>query len=383
MITTNFKMLAIATMVAAIFVPMNVMAEPTSEQLRADLETRHKVLESLTADFVELKQLKQSVEEITSESSFKSSMLTNIQAQLEIVENQMDSIRSKIASDFAMDPVKKAEYRDGQRILEANQDVIPWYALMVSSITQKLTIDMLPEYENQGYEEKIESLIGSNIEYEIRYRVDDYQDWSCTGQQVDCTTLVGGIKIYNTDGTIGGEPGCTLSLPLKQGTTWGFVTTAHCFKVGHDAYQPNTSSTIIGDVKTGDYKFGGDCDCVFITKSGSESVLTSVWLSSNVYTSITQALDLNSGNSAMMQGQVSGADWGTVEDTEQTRSINGVTFTGLTIFSGLAGTNGDSGAPIIEPVDGKYYGLLKGGGPTEQLVIPWSNIDGNLGLVDP
>ncbi len=79
---------------------------------------------------------------------------------------------------------------------------------MVSSITQKLTIDMIPEYKNQGYEKKIESLIGSNIEYEIRYRVDDYQDWNCTGQQVECDPLVGGIKIYNDDGTIGGEPGC-------------------------------------------------------------------------------------------------------------------------------------------------------------------------------
>lgn len=257
MITKNFKMLAIATIVAVIFIPMNVMAEPTSEQLRADLEIRHQALESLTADFVELKQLKQSVEEIASESSFKSSMLSNIEFQLESVENQMDAIRSKITSDFTMDPAKKAEYRIGQRILEANQDTVPWYALMVSSITQKLTIDMLPEYENQGYEEKIESLIGSDIDYEIRYRVNDYQDWSCTGQQVDCTTLVGGIKILNNNSGYG-EPGCTLSLPMKQGTTWGFVTAAHCFGVGHDAWQPNTSSTAIGDVQSGDRYFGGD-----------------------------------------------------------------------------------------------------------------------------
>ena len=256
MITTNFKVLAIAAIVTAIFVPMNVMAESTSEQLRDDLEARHKVLESLTADFIELKQLKQSVEGLASKSSFKSSMLINIQTQLETIENQIDLIRSKITSDFTMDSAKKTEYRIGQRILEANHDIIPWYALMISGITQKLTIDMLPEYENQGYEEKIESLIGSNIEYEIRYRADDYQDWSCTGQQVDCTTLVGGIKIHNADGTIGGEPGCTLSLPLKQGTAWGFVTAAHCFKVGHDAYQPNTSTII--DVKTNDYEFGGD-----------------------------------------------------------------------------------------------------------------------------
>ena len=380
MTTTNFKMLAIATMIAAIFVPMNAMAETTSESLRADLVIRHQALESLTADFIELKQLKQSVETIASKSSFKSSMLTSIQLQLESVENQMDSIRSKIASDFTMDPTKKAKYRVGQQILEANQDTIPWYALMVSSITQKITIDMLPEHQNQGYEEKIESLIGSDIEYEIRYRVDDYQDWSCTGQQVDCTTLVGGIKIYNT---VKGEPGCTLSLPMKQGTTWGFVTAAHCFSVGHDAYQPNTSSTIIGDVQSGDYRFGGDCDCVFITKSGSENKLTSVWLASNVYTSIVQALDLSDGSSAMMQGQVSGADWGTVEDTEATRTNKGVQFTGLTIFSGLAGAPGDSGAPIIEPVGGKYHGLLKGGSAIEQWVVPWSNIDGNLGLVDP
>jgi len=300
MITTNIKMLAIATLVVVLFVPMNVMAQPTSEQLRADLDVRLQALESLTADYIELKQLEQSVEETLSESSFKSSMLSGIQIQREGIENQMDSIRNKITSDFTMDPSKRAHYKSGQRILEANQESIPWYALMVSSITQKLTIDMLPEYENQGYEKKIEALIGSDIDYEIRYRVDDYQDWSCTGQQVDCTTLVGGIKILNNNFGYG-EPGCTISLPMKQGTTWGFVTAAHCFKVGHDAWQPNTSSTAIGDVQTGDRQFGGDYDCVFITKSGSETAVTKVWIASNVYTSITQALDLSSGNSAMMQ----------------------------------------------------------------------------------
>lgn len=41
-------------------------------------------------------------------------------------------------------------------------------------------------------------------------------------------------------------------------------------------------------------------------------------------------------------------------------------------------TNGDSGAPIIEPVGGAYYGLLKGGGSTEQLAIPWSSMASNL-----
>lgn len=375
-------MLVIATIVVAIFVPMNVMAEKTSDELRSDLEVRLQSLESLTDTFIELKQLEQSIEETQSESSFKSSVLANVKIQRESIENQMDSIRSKISSDFAMDPTKKAEYRIGQRILEVNQDVVPWYALKVSSITQKLTIDMAPEHKNQGYEKKIESLIGSDIEYEVQYKVNDYQDWSCTGQQVDCTTLVGGIQFLN-DNSGYGEPGCTISLPLKQGSTWGFVTAAHCFGVGHDAKQPDAAGTSIGDVNTGDRQFGGDCDCVFVTKSGLETAVTKVWIASNVYTSITDATDLSDNDSAMMQGQVSGADWGTVDDTEQSRTIGSVTFTGLTIFTGLDGDTGDSGAPIIEPVSGTYYGLLKGGGSSEQLVIPWSNIDGNLGLVDP
>lgn len=382
MTKNNFKILAIATIVAAIFIPMNVMAETSSEQKRADLELRHQTLESLTEQFIELKQIKQSVEEIVSEPSIKNSMIAGIETQLESIENKMDATRSKISSDFAMDPAKKAEYRIGQRVLEANQDSIPWYALMVSSITQKLTIDMLPEYQNQGYEQKIESLIGENIEYEIRYRADTYQDWGCTGQQVECDPLVGGIKIFN-DASGYGAPGCTLSLSMEQGSDWGFVTAAHCFLVNHDAYQPTDSENKIGDVNTGDRHYGGDCDCVFIEQTGSESAELKVWIASNVYTSITDATDLDDNDSAMMQGQVSGADWGTVDDTEQSRTIGSITFTGLTIFTGLDGDVGDSGAPIIEPVGGTYYGLLKGGDSTEQLVIPWSNIDGNLGLVDP
>lgn len=85
----------------------------------------------------------------------------------------------------------------------------------------------------------------------------------------------------------------------------------------------------------------------------------------------------------MMQGQVSGADWGTVTATGASRTISGTTFTNLVIFTGLAGTNGDSGAPIIEPVGGAYYGLLKGGGSTEQLAIPWSSMVSNLSVSLP
>ena len=61
-------MLAIATIIAAIFVPMNAMAEKTSEELRADLDVRLQSLESLTDTFIELKQLEQSIDETQSES---------------------------------------------------------------------------------------------------------------------------------------------------------------------------------------------------------------------------------------------------------------------------------------------------------------------------
>ncbi|MGI0057882.1 MAG: hypothetical protein ACREAK_11000 [Nitrosarchaeum sp.] len=83
------------------------------------------------------------------------------------------------------------------------------------------------------------------------------------------------------------------------------------------------------------------------------------------------------GNTAMMVGQVTGADWGTVVATGQTRNLGGTVFTNLVTFTGLAGITGDSGAPLIEPVSGKYYGLLKGGATSpvvEQYVIPWSGI---------
>lgn len=383
MTTKNVKIAIFATAILALIVPIALQKNVDSAlDPLSEIKLKQQMLNEQTQKHFKLVEKNQELKKQADEQSnpisksLIDSQIRENEAEISRSSQAMVEIQQSIQSYFTMSPTKVSKYREGQQILEKSD--IPWYQLQVNELTQKLAIDMLPEYQNKGYEKKISQLIGPDIDFAIRYAEDDYQDWSCTGQQVECDPLVGGIKINKDLGT-----GCTLSLPVKQGTAWGFLTAAHCYTVGQNVYQPTSAYGKIGDVQTGDRVFGGSCDCVFITKTGSETALKSVWISSNTYTSMVSTPTLSSGNSAMMQGQVSGADWGTVTATGASRTISGTTFTNLVIFTGLAGTNGDSGAPIIEPVGGAYYGLLKGGGSTEQLVIPWSSMASNLSVTLP
>lgn len=383
MTTKNFNAIFFAVVILSLIVPValqkyaHAVSDPISE-----IKIKQQMLNEQTKKYVDLIDENQRLQHQAANQSnqiSKNLIESQIRAneiEINVTKQKMEGLKQSIQSYFTMNPKRVAEYREGQKILEKSN--IPWYQLQVNELTQKLTIDMLPEHQNKGYENQIAQLVGPDVDFEIRYLEDTYQDWSCTGQQVECDPLVGGIKINKDLGI-----GCTLSLPVKQGTAWGFLTAAHCYLVGTNIHQPTTTYNKIGQVDAGDRVFGGSCDCVFITKNGPETTRKSVWLSSNVYTSITSTPTLSSGNTAMMQGQVSGADWGTVTATGASRTINGVIFTNLVIFTGLNGAVGDSGAPIIEPVGGRYYGLLKGGGSTEQLVIPWASIASNLSVSLP
>lgn len=385
MTTKTFKTLLFAMAFLSLIVPMALQKNTQAESdPLSEIKIAQQTLNEQTKKHIDLIAQNQNLKQIADNQSnqiSKNLIISQIKSneiEIDASKQKIENLKQSIQSHFTMDPLKVAKYRDGQRILEKSN--IPWYGLAVNELTKKLTIDMLPEYQNKGYEKQISGLIGSDIVFEIRYMEDKFQDWTCTSKTVECDPLVGGIKINKDLGT-----GCTLSLPVKQGTVWGFLTAAHCYTVGLNIHQPTTAYNKIGQVETGDRVYGGSCDCVFITKNGPETTQKSVWLASNVYTSIVSTPTLSAGNTAMMQGQVSGADWGTVTATGATRIKDGVTFTNLVIFTGLAGTNGDSGAPLMEPVGGAYYGLLKGGSTdgSEQLVIPWASMVSNLSVTLP
>lgn len=380
MTTKKFKTFIFGVTFLSLIAPIalqNVLAQ--SDPI-SDIQSTLQMLNQQTKKFVDLEaqnnDLKQQADSQSNQIT-KNLIMSKIRSneiEIDASKQKMDQLRQNIQSHFNMDPAKVAKYREGQRIVEKNAN-IPWFSIGVNELTQKLTIDMLPEYQNKGYEAQIAKLVGPDVVFEIRYMENTYKDWSCTSQTVECDPLVGGIKINLDAGT-----GCTMSLPVQKGTAWGFITAAHCYLEGTNIYQPTNAFNKIGQVDTGNRVYGGSCDCEFITKNGPESTQKSVWLSSNVYTSIVSTPTLSAGNTAMMQGQISGALWGVVQSTGQTVVVNGVTFTNLVIFTGLSGTNGDSGAPIIEPVSGRYYGLLKGGNGATELMVPWSSIATNLGV---
>jgi anti-sigma28 factor (negative regulator of flagellin synthesis) len=380
MTTKKFRTFIFGVTLLSLMAPIALQNTLAQSDPMSDIQSTLQTLNQQTKKFVDLesqnndlqKQADSQSDQIT--KSLLTSKIRSNQIEIDASKQKIEQLQQHIQSLFNMDPAKVVKYRDGQRILEKNTS-IPWYGLGVNELTQKLTVDMLPKYQNKGYEAQIAKLVGPDVAFEIRYAEDTFKDWSCTSQTVECDPLVGGIKINLDAGT-----GCTLSLPVQKGTAWGFITAGHCYSAGTNIYQPTNIYNKIGQVDAGNSIYGGTCDCAFITKNGPEMTQKSVWVSSNVYTTMTSTPTLSAGNSAMMQGQVSGAIWGTVTGTGQTRVVNGVTFTDLVTFTGLTGTNGDSGAPIIEPVSGRYYGLLKGGNGAEELVIPWADIASNLGV---
>lgn len=215
MTTKNVKIAIFATAILALIVPIalqkNVdsVLDPLSE-----INLKQQMLNEQTQKHFKLVEKNQELKKQADQQSnpisksLIESQIRDNEAEIAKSSQTMVEIQQNIQAYFTMSPAKVSKYREGQQILEKSN--IPWYQLQVNELTQKLTIDMLPENQNKGYEKKISQLIGSDIDFEIRYAEDDYQDWSCTGQQVECDPLVGGIKINKDLGT-----GCTLSLQKR------------------------------------------------------------------------------------------------------------------------------------------------------------------------
>lgn len=274
--------------------------------------------------------------------------------------------------EMKMDPkLEKDLYAAQQIIFDSG---MPWQTISVDHKSKQLEI--LIDAKG-GYEQKVKDLLPPGIPFHVSYGK-FYAD-SCSGQFVHCTTLGGGLAI-----AAGVPPtvGCTLSLPVVQGTTQGFLTAGHCFASSTNIFQPwktSGSATVnkIGSVTS--RVLGGSCDCEFITKSGADSITSGIYLAPDTWHFISSKADAHVGDWVDMTGVGSGGvKHGQVIAVGVPISVNGIPVSGAVQVQYFESTGTDSGAPINAAAADIYHGSVSGHTTGYTYYIPWSNIHTNL-----
>ena len=190
------------------------------------------------------------------------------------IQNIDEKIEEKVQEMKTIREQNKKVYKDHDKLLAVEKLLgdIEGLPLVISLVGEnKLTVILSPESENPKWKQKIEAIIyDSTLDVQIGYGTFEYTDFShdCTYRADNCEPLQGGIQIKNQN-----SDRCTLGLPVKQGTTTGYLTAGHCFDVNDNIYQPYKSTTYykIGTVNSGDVIDDEvNCDCSLNLKSTSE-----------------------------------------------------------------------------------------------------------------
>jgi len=270
-------------------------------------------------------------------------------------------------------------YNDHPQLRSIQQDInnledIPLVTTIVGK--NKLTILLAPGNENKGYEEIIDQYVpNKDLNVVIEYGEIKSGKWSCDSRESECDPLHGGIAIRKGGS---GTTYCTLGLPVKQGTTSGYLTAGHCYSVNDDVYQPYDHwlwNWQIGDVQSGDSHNDNDCDCAFITDSNSRTNESKVWFTSSYSRTISGTQLPTDGEELDISGNTGGWYWEDVYDNNYYHSSIG---TRILIEDTMTGGPGDSGGPVIDLSDGHIVGIIEGPytiGSTDYIkVVPWSLI---------
>lgn len=300
--------------------------------------------------------------------------------RLKEIKAEIGVINSKSQKLYALTPTEKNQVINAKKIIRDSD--IPYLGLGIDHKVGALVIGFDTQEIADAHISTIEEII--EVKYYINIVEEQDEFLSCTYQTSNCTPLMGGIKI-STQKSGSSWTSCSYSIPAVRNVFWwtetGFVTAAHCFNGnnGNDAKQPNTSSSKIGDVTA--IKLGGECDCAFLEKTGSESTLFGNWWGTGQSNQLISKSDPLLGSYVVMIGYTSGIKVGKVidnsYDTTTSPSIQN------TIKVNYAMSGGDSGGTVIDLTTfNVYHGLISsghsGGGYTA--VIPWSHIDNGLNL---
>lgn len=218
--------------------------------------------------------------------------LEQINSRLNEIKAEIGTINAQSRELYASTPEVKNQILDAKQTIKESE--IPYHGLGTDFKNGALVIGFQSQEIADQHIPTINTIIG--VPYYLEIGVQD-EFLSCTTRSSNCDPLVGGIKI-STQNSATGDTTCTYSIPVVRNVWWwtetGFVTAAHCFKGvnGYDTWQPLPTNSKIGDVTK--IVWGGECDCAFSKKTGSESTTFGVWTgstSTNPFTSKSDPLD--------------------------------------------------------------------------------------------
>ena len=283
----------------------------------------------------------------------------------------INTLRAELDILYPIPPDIYIPEEDLERLENAEEAVfksgLPWFTLHINRATATLDVVLNIDYAGPDTAEKVLELT-KDAPVVITYAKNNVklQSGSCNTTTGYCNPLVGGARVEEKDS---GLP-CTISLAANRTAWWGLggfergvILPNHCNKKSTYYYQPsndNAAYKIGKESKDG----GWHCDCDFI-KSDTRSVDgDKIHTGTSEYTLKGRA-NLVKNDAVILYGSTSGHDMGMVEKTGLKMSFYPDTdvFENLYKIKGIAFTDGDSGAPIINAISKKYGGMHIAGTP--------------------
>ena len=360
MTTKNIKIVLFMSLIVAMVLPFSGMDFASGQtinkidkpqQSASDIAQYNRVVELVTeridleAQGEEQKQKyqKDGIEGLTTAEIKKLEAITK---RLGNIEAEIGTINNDSTQLYAMTQSEIQKFKTAQNLIDNSE--IPTSGSSVDQRNGALMIGFKTQEEADKFIPDIENLIDVPYYVEVNhFTVED----SCTNIDSDCNPLMGGIQIWvQYSGSSWGE--CSYSIPAVRNVFWwtetGFVTAGHCFSGnnGNDVKQPISSSTKIGDLTA--RVVGGECDCAFVKKSGSESTLFGNWWGTGSSNQLLSKSDPLVGNYVVMIGEASGIKVGKVISNTYTSTSSSSTVTNTLLIDYFASTSGDSGGTLID-----------------------------------
>ena len=372
--TILFASLIAITVIGAVMIPLSIEAD-SDKKFNDQKERAINNLDAHKQPHME------KILDLERERHFETNEAKKIQIDNEINNalKQLEQANKKYQDEKPKVPQVIKDRREAASNTIQDDLTIPWF--LVTPDHNKLVILLHTGNENQGWEEYIDNLLPNNVRYEITYS-GGMELWSCDSIDDDCDPLYGGLEVRKGSSS---DAFCTLGLPVKQGSTYGYLSAGHCYQVGNTVYQPY-SSYKIGKVQSGDSMDDSYGDMSFITKDNNRGQYSAVWLSSYSTAPIRGNYLPSVGSDVDITGAKGGSyDEEVVSKNANLRNSQGVyTDYGVILLKNTGfGGPGDSGAPVYDYSDRKIVGILNGASVDGNylFVTPWSKIaDSTNGL---
>lgn len=397
MITKNAKIVLFASLIVAMVMPVSAIAlenKPlTAEEEVAFVQNHFDKLYAANVEKHEIESGNLSDTFVTEQA--KTDRIAQLDAIVDRETSILEDFQVQLREKYAVDPAFKEKYlqaRDKLNSLYGTME-IPLTGITYGDDRKSISVgfnsDELTEEKNKAYWEELvkQEIAEFSIPLQFTYRSvgNTSSDESCTALDDDCDPIVGGVEIA---GEWHGGP-CSIGLPIKQGSTEGWITAGHCVGYGDytlsssddDVDQPTPSDPEIG--KATELIWESGCDCAFIEKNSGDSYQEKkVWYSSNYYTTMTFFTDRVADSTyVLLTGSTSGVKTGIVYNNDATSYEDNIGFDVVELTTDIS-ANGDSGGAYTNLSKNNFYGIHKGfhSSSGNSIFIPWENIEDKLGL---